>query len=63
MAGLFGQSAPKLPTPAPPPRMPEVSDATADYAARLARMRSGFKKTILTGDLSPDTGKKKLLGG
>jgi len=51
---------PPIPPPAP---IPETGPETGEFAMRAARRRSGYLKTILTGALSPSTGKKKLLGG
>lgn len=65
MASLFASpKSPELPKPPPPPKIPQAGDETSDWAARLARQRSGFRKTIVTGALEPEsTGKKRLLGG
>jgi len=55
---------PIMPAIPPPPPTPVPSPEVEDEAAKKARRRSGFAKTILTGDLEPvQTGKKKLLGG
>lgn len=63
MASLFSKpKSPTLPPVPPPPPVPVIEDDTADDAARAAKRRSGFKKTIITGDLEPNTGKKTLLG-
>lgn len=64
MSFLF--STPKTKTQAvpPPPAIPEVDTNASDFAAKKARRRSGFEKTLITGDLTPmPTGKKRLLGG
>lgn len=52
---LVGQT-----TAAPPPVtiMPEVYD----YEATSTRRRSGFRKTIRAGNVSPNSGKKTVLG-
>ncbi len=63
MGGLFGGSTPDPPPVPPPPPTPEVGPEAAEGAERAARKRSGFRKTILTGALTPTpTGKKSLLG-
>lgn len=56
---------PKAPAPPPPPApAPTVEDTApaADEATARARRRSGYQKTLLTGSLSPSTGKKTVLG-
>ena len=65
MGSLFSKpkaaKAPKLP---PAPALPSVDPQFDEEAAARRARRSGFSKTILTGNLTPeDTGKKKLLGG
>jgi hypothetical protein len=64
MAGLFGGGkSPKAP-PIPPPVPVPTSQSTSDLAMNEAQKRSGFLKTLVTGDLAPQsTGKKNLLGG
>ena len=63
MGGLFSKpKAPPLPDVPPPPALPDDTDEAGDAAARRLRRRSGFQKTILTGSLTPETGKKNLLG-
>lgn len=64
MSSLFSKpKSPPMPKVPPPPALPEVGPETEDFAARMAKRRSGFRKTILTGDLQPiNTGKKQLLG-
>ena len=61
MGGLFSTprvaKAPPLP---PPPAMPDVSEKPGEFARR-GRPR-GRQETFLTGDLVPETGKKKVLG-
>ncbi len=62
MSGLFG-GKPKVvkpPIPTPPPPVPVVGEEVGDIA-RKKRPR-GREETFLTGDLVPDTGKKKRLG-
>ena len=63
MSGLF--SKPKSPSPPkapPPPPLVEQGGEASDFAMKRAQGRVGFKKTILTGELSPMTQKKTLLG-
>ena len=66
MSFLFSKPkrAPPPPPVPPPPPIPEVGPETEDFAARLARRRAGFRRTIVTGALEPmPTGRKRLLGG
>ncbi len=66
MASLFSspKSPPKPAAPPPPPATPTVGPDTDSAAMMKVRRRSGFQKTILTGDLAPaTTDKKQLLGG
>ena len=63
MSSIFSKPKSKKPPPLPAPEaIPEIDDDTGTAAARKARSRSGFRKTILAGGLTPKTGKKKLLG-
>lgn len=63
MTSIFSKpKAVKMPAPPPPPAMPVESSDAGDYAAMMAKKRSGFRKTILTGALAPTTGKKTTLG-
>ncbi len=43
----------------PPPPTPEVGREAGDIARR--KRPRGFEETFLTGELTPDTGKKKRL--
>jgi len=62
MGGAFGGGKSPEPTvPAPAP-IPEAGIESAEVAQKKARSTKGFRKTILTGSLSPDTGGKTLLG-
>lgn len=59
---------PKAPKPPPPP--PPIAPAPtvmetekpAEEAVAKERRRSGYRKTILTGELTPSSGKKTVLG-
>ncbi len=65
MGGLIGSKPKKIvPPPVPdPPPIPVVGDEAGDFAAKAQRKRSGFRKTFLTGSLTPkDTNKKRTLG-
>jgi len=56
---------PKAVKPPPPPApaaIPEEAPEAAETAIKRARRRGGYRKTILTGALSPTTGKKTTLG-
>lgn len=58
----YQQSRMDIETPDPPP-VPETGEDEEDYMQRQ-RKRRGRSKTILTGDLTPETiGRKTLLGG
>ena len=61
MSSLFG--APKVAKatkPRPPPALPDVG-AEPEEIARRKRPR-GRRETFLTGDLVPETGKKRVFG-
>ena len=63
LASLFSKPKPPKPPPVPPPpAIPQDTGDAGDYAAKLAQRRSGFRKTVLTGSLEPNTGKKSVLG-
>jgi len=63
MAGLFTTPKPvKMPPVPPTPIPPEVSPESEDIMRRRLRARSGYQKTILTGDLVPEPQKKMTLG-
>jgi len=51
--------APPLP---PPQAIPETAEESSDETMKRIQRASGFKKTILTGKLTPNTGKKTVLG-
>jgi len=54
---------PTMPEVPPPPAIPEVGEEPGVSARRRARTRRGYRRTILTGKLAPQTGKKQFLGG
>ena len=61
MGGLFGRPKVVKPPPVPPPpAIPDVGEESG-VIARRKRPR-GRRETFLTGDLVPETGKKKVLG-
>jgi hypothetical protein len=63
MSFLFSRpKSPAMPPVPPPPVIPQVGPETGDFAAKLAKKRSGFAKTILTGELGSASGGKTLLG-
>ena len=63
MGSLFGGGETSDPPPVPPPPpTPEVGPEAGEEAQKAARRRSGFRKSILTGNLAPNTGKKQVLG-
>lgn len=56
---------PKKPKPPPlpaPVATPEVSEAAPEDEAKKALRRSGYQRTILTGALTPSTGRSTTLG-
>lgn len=59
---LFGKAKTRTPQVSPAPPIPEVGEEVEDIAKRRARQRRGFRKTLITGALEPQTGKKRLLG-
>ena len=61
LTSLFG--APKVAKatkPPPPPPVPDVGEEPGIIARR--RRPRGRRETFLTGDLIPETGKKRVLG-
>jgi len=63
MGGMFSKpKAVKPPPPAAPAAVPGEAPEAGETAIRRARRRRGFQKTMLTGGLSPTTGKKTTLG-
>jgi hypothetical protein len=63
MGGLFSKPKPAPKPIVPPPApLPEVPEEAGEEAIKKARRRSGFQKTILTGSLTPESGKKTVLG-
>lgn len=67
MGGLF--SKPKIPAPPQvtevrePPVIEEAQAEATDEDIRRRRSKLSRPRSILTGDLTPSTGKKRLLGG
>lgn len=59
---IFGKkpSAVKPPAPTPPPAIPEVGEEVGDIARK--RRPRGRQETFITGELVPETDKKRLLG-
>lgn len=49
------------PPPAPVPTVEETAPAEDEIVTR-SRKRSGYQRTLLTGALSPSSGKKTVLG-
>ena len=63
IADVFkGPEIPEMPEPALPPPIPEVGEKPGVLARRRARGRRGFMRSIITGALAPQTGKKQFLG-
>ena len=63
MGGLFSKpSSPPPPAPVPEPPLIEDQEEVEDFATRQARKRKGFRSTLVTGDVTPATGKKSVLG-
>ena len=61
MGGLFAKPrAVTTPAVPPPPAVPDVGEEVGDIARR--RRPRGRRETFLTGDLVPETEKKRLLG-
>ena len=62
MSGLFGDD-PKVVKPAPPKPVPPIPTATEEVSEQAKKKRPrGFRDTFLTGDLVPETSKRKDLG-
>ncbi len=63
MSFLFPKKKKAVPPPVPEPApLPEIDERVGDEARRRVKKQAGFRKTILTGGLQPQTGKKKRLG-
>lgn len=61
MGGLFGRPrVVKPPKPLPPPALPDVGAEPEEIARR--KQPRGRRETFLTGDLIPETGKKRRFG-
>ena len=63
LGGLFGSKPKAPPVPKlPPPPTTKDSEQGGEYAMKQASSRKGYQRTILTGDMTPDTGMAKKLG-
>lgn len=63
MGDIFSSPSKVSPPPVPPPQpIPVVGEKVEDIEKKYILNKSGFKKSILTGALTPSTGKKTLLG-
>jgi len=60
MSGLFSRPKSVKPPPIPPV---EETEEPEEVAKKKAGRRRGYRRTIITGALTPETGKKQLLGG
>ena len=61
MGGLFSTPKVPKPPPLPPPlAIPDVGEKPGEIARR--KRPRDRRETFLTGDLVPETGKKKVLG-
>ncbi|MCK5016954.1 MAG: hypothetical protein KAS32_07760 [Candidatus Peribacteraceae bacterium] len=61
MGGLFNMPRVAKPPPVlPPPAIPDVGEEPGEIARR--KRPRGRQETFLTGDLIPETGKKRVLG-
>jgi hypothetical protein len=50
---------PRVPSPA---AIPEAGEEVGEQKIKALRRKSGFEKTMLTGALSPSTGRRTTLG-
>ena len=65
MGGLFSKPKINIPSPAavpPPEPEPEVQTEPLDEDLARKRAKLSRPKAKITGDLTPDTGKKRFLG-
>lgn len=65
MSGLLSKPKVVKPPPVPPPLpIPQVGQVVGEEVGTQARRRRprGRRETFLTGDLIPETEKKKVLG-
>lgn len=60
--GIDPIKPPPLPPLPPPQATPERADEPSEVTRRRRARVSGKRKTIVTGELAPETGKKTLLG-
>ena len=49
-------------TPPPPPPLPKENTEAQDEAIAEEKKKSGYEKTIVAGNLTPNTGKRLTLG-
>ncbi len=62
MSGLFGDD-PKVVKPEPPKPVPPVPTVSEEPGGQAKKKRPrGLRDTFLTGDLIPETGKRRELG-
>lgn len=59
---MGGSPSIKKPKLQPPTAIPRVDEATGEDVIKRAIKKSGYRKTFLTGALTPETGKKTVLG-
>ena len=52
----------KAPPVPPPQAVVETGPETSEQEIKLQKRKSGFAKTVITGNLAPTTGKKTALG-
>lgn len=64
MGGMFSKPKSVKPPPPPPVEPPPIADDTGVEEAERRKLsrRSSRKDTFLTGELTPETGKKRVLG-
>ena len=52
----------KAPPPPAPQAVIETGPETSEAEIKRQKRKSGFAKTVITGNLAPTTGKKTVLG-